>query len=45
MDLGLFIVGVLLLAVILTGVDRAVSGPRRAPDKDQDGEPDGPPEN
>ncbi|MBD7939835.1 hypothetical protein [Brevundimonas guildfordensis] len=44
MNLGLFFFGVLVLAVVLTGLDRAISGPRRAADKDQDGEPDGPPE-
>ena len=43
MNLGLFFFGVLLLAVSLTGPDRAITRPPPAADKDQDGEPHGPP--
>ncbi|WP_162938801.1 hypothetical protein [Brevundimonas naejangsanensis] len=41
MPFVLVAIGALMLAVILTGVDRAVTGDRRRPtDRDADGEPD-----
>lgn len=43
MPFMLVAIGALMLAVILTGVDRAVTGDRRRPpDRDADGEPDEP---
>lgn len=43
MSIALFAFGALMLAVVLTGMDRAfTSERRRPPDKDADGEPDTP---
>ncbi|WP_313573597.1 hypothetical protein [Brevundimonas sp.] len=43
MPLALFAFGAIILAVVLTGVDRAITSERRRPpDRDQDGEPDEP---
>jgi hypothetical protein len=43
MKLLLFAFGALVLAIILTGIDRAIMNPaQRPPDKDADGEPDEP---
>lgn len=43
MPFALFAFGALMLAVVLTGVDRAFTSERRRPlDRDADGEPDAP---
>lgn len=43
MPFVLVAIGALMLAVILTGVDQAITGGRRRPrDRDADGEPDEP---